>query len=173
MAPAGYNNKYLLKPAPSFEVNFIIGDPDKHFHFGFSLGYCNLKPTQDTFKTYALGSAVLPGYEVIHDYEFISIGMRNEFTLFPDKKISPVLGIDLYMYVINISDDYYAETLIESSVTNDNYWSLAILPRIGLQYKLNDNISFTAGIGRSMSFTGIIDFQSYWKTYIGIKYFVN
>ncbi len=172
MAPSG-DTKYLLKPAPSFEFVFNTGDVDSHYHFGASIGYCRLSPTQDTFKTYAVGGAVLPGYEVIHSYELYPIGLRNEFTFFPDKKFSPILALDLYFYVISISDDYYAETLIQSSITNDTYWALAIIPRIGLQYELNDQISLTGGFGRSMSFTGTVDAQSYWKTYIGIKYYIN
>ncbi len=175
MAPSG-DISYLLKPAPSFEFVFHTGDVDSHYHFGFSLGYCSLSTTQDTFRTYAVGGptgGVLPGYEVIHKYEVVPIGMRNEFILFPEKKLSPVLALDLVFNIISIDEDDYAETFIQSSETGDTYWSLAILPRFGAQYKLNDNIVFTAGFGRSMSFTGTVENDAYWKTYIGIKYYID
>ncbi|HTB07857.1 MAG TPA: hypothetical protein VK806_12965 [Bacteroidia bacterium] len=173
--PAGYTS-YILKPAPCFEFAYGTGEFDDHYHFGFSIGYSRMFPTQDTFRTYGLGGqtgGLLPGYEVIHKYTVLPIGLRNEYVLLTDKKVSPIIACDVYFYVITIDEDDYAETAIQSSEQGDNYWLLSILPRLGLQYKLNDSWLLTGGFGRSMSFAGIVQAQAFWKAYVGIKYYVK
>lgn len=165
---------YLLKPAPCFELGFKTGDIDSHYTFTLSLGYCKMHPTQDTFRTYAVGGnpfALLPGYEVIHSYEVLPIGMSNEYVILGKKKLSPFVGLDLYFYVISIAEDDYAETLVQSSTTGDIYWSLAILPRIGCQYKINDKFLLSGGLGRSMSFTGTAPTHASWNPFITIAYY--
>lgn len=171
MVPSG-KVAYLLKPAPCFEIGGIIGGQDDNFHIGFGLGFMSPKPTQDTFRTYAIGpGGLLPGYEVIHSYQVLLIDIRTEYVFMPTKKISPLAGFDLNFDVISIADDYYAETLEQSSTTGDKFWTLAALPRIGLQYNVSEKITLLGGLGRSMSFVGTVDSQSYWKPYIGIRYF--
>lgn len=165
---------YLIKPAPSFELAGNIGEMDSYYRLSLSIGYMPLKTTQDTFKTYATGGsplALFPGYTVIKNYSEIPIGLRNEVAILGKKTISPIIGFDVYFNVIGCDMDHGAATIINASETGNTYWNAAILPRIGLQYKLSDHWLLTAGVGRSMSFIGIVDAQSYWKTYVGIKYF--
>ncbi len=171
LAPTGYY-QYVLKPAVGAEFLIKSGDMDDIYSFGGSIGYAKFNPTQDTFRTYATGGQgfLFPGYEVIHSYQEISVGVTNDLRLLPERKICPVIGFDLYFYVITVSEDDYAETIIQSSSQGDNYWLLSILPRVGVQYKINESLYLTGGFGRSMSLTGIVQGQVLWKTFFNLIY---
>lgn len=172
--PTGYYS-YVLNPGPAVELFMKIGDPDDYYSFGAALGYSQLKPTQDTFRTYAVGGGyttqLLPGFEVIHSYQVISIGVTNDLRILPDSKFCPVAGLDVYFYGISISEDDYAENLVSSSSSGNDYWLLSVIPRIGAQYKLNSLFYLSGGLGRCISLTGSADQQSFWKPYLSITYY--
>jgi len=164
--PTGYYS-YILKPAPAYEVFLKLGDMDDFYSLGLSFGYASFKPTQDTFQTYAINSGtsnqLLPGYEVIHSYEELLLGFTTDFRILPKKKFSPILGLDVHFDVISISEDDYAETVIQSSSSGDDYWQLSILPHIGLQYKISDKFFLAASLAKNIGITGEIPTQNYWK----------
>lgn len=168
--PTGFNS-YLLKPGPSLEILYKIpDDADAFYRFGAGFGYSVLKPTADTFRTYAIGSHFLPGYEVMHSYSIFSVGVTNDFNILKRKKLSPVIGIDIYIYAISIAEHNYAEGLIDETTTGDSYWQLALLPRIGLRYKLGENIVIEAGCGKNITILGTSDALPFIKPYISIAF---
>ncbi len=173
VAPTGYYS-YLLKPGVSFEIVGKYGEADSYYSFGASIGYFSLSATQDTFhNTYGVGgpnNALCPGYSVIHSFEELSFGITNDLKLMPTKKFSPVIGCDLNFSGIQISEDDYAETLELSSDNGEDYWLISIVPRIGLQYKINDKFFLSAFFGRSLSFVGTANAQQYDKTSICFQY---
>lgn len=175
LAPTGYYS-YVLKPAPNFEFFMKIGDIDEFYSVGASFGYSSFSPTQDTFRTYAVGGQynnLFPGYEVLHSYDELFIGITNDFRILPGKKFCPFIGLDMHFDVISISEDDYAETLIQSSDQGDNYWVLSVLPRVGLQYELNDKFYLSGSFGRTVGVIGSTTPQDFWKTSITITYYVE
>ncbi len=173
MVPADNYYSYALKPGvgADFVAKANLGDIDSRYKIGFLMGYYVFQPTQDTFQTYAIGGnpvQLLPGYEVIHSYSILQFGLSNDFKILKDSRFSPFVGLDLGMDVFDISHDDYAETLIQSSVTNDIFYNYLIIPRAGVQYQLSDNWLFSLGIGRSMGFAGSFGAQTFWKIFITI-----
>ena len=168
--PTGFNS-YLLKPGPSLEVIYKIPDDgDAFYRFGAGFGYSVLKPTADTFRTYAIGSQFMPGYEVMHSYSIFSIGVTNDFNILKHKKLSPVIGIDIYFYAISISEHNYAKGSIDESTTGDSYWQLALLPKIGVRYRLGKNFIIEAGCGKNISILGTSDALPFIKPYASIAF---
>jgi len=168
---------YLVKPAPTFEIGYNIGEIDSYYRFGMTIGYFSLSPTQDTFRIYGTlstnsGTTILPGYEVVHHYGELYIGLKNEFVPFPHKKASPVIGLDLYCGIQSISEDDYVETQEQSSNSGDEEFLFSIVPRLGAQYKLTDKLLLTADVATSIGFYGSVD-ESYWRIYAGVKYFIQ
>ena len=166
---------YLMKPAPCFEITLKPGDMDNQYKPGMAIGYCSFTATQDTFRTYTLqtgglGNYVLPGYKVYHKYSMGFIAITNEYSFLKRPKLSPFVGLDLYGYLMVYSDDYYAETFVQSSETNSSYIYIALIPRIGVQYKLNDLFLLSAGLGRNMPIVST-EPAGYWKSYINVSYY--
>ncbi|HTA27831.1 MAG TPA: hypothetical protein VK809_08580 [Bacteroidia bacterium] len=173
VAPTGYYS-YVLKPGVSFEIVGKLGESDGYYSFGGSIGYFRLTATQDTFKTYAVGGLsgnLYPGYSVLHSFEQLSFGITNDLKLMPTKKLTPVLGCDLNFSGIQISEDDYAESVEMSSDNGQNYWLVSIVPRMGVQYKINDKFFLSAFFGRSLSFLGTANAQQYDKTSICFIYY--
>lgn len=166
---------YFVKPSITAEAGFGLGYNDSYYRFAMTLGYFALSPTQDTFRVYATsssnsGNMVLPGWEVVHHYAELYLGIKNEFIPLPNKKVSPIIGLDIYVGIQSISEDDYYETIGYSSVSGDEEFLISLAPRIGVQYKLSDQIILCANEAMSLGFIGTVD-ESYWRTYIGIKYF--
>lgn len=153
-----------------FEVGYKAGDDDDFYQFGASLGYAILRPTADTFRTYAIGNQLMPGYEVIHSYSIFSVGVTNDFNILKRKKLSPVIGIDMYFYAITIAEHNYAEGLIDESTTGDSYWLISLLPRIGLRYKVGENIIIEAGCGKNWSIIGTSNALPFIKPYVSVSF---
>ena len=174
IGPVG-RSAYLLKPAVGIDARFVSGDMDSKLRGCFSLGYYGFTPTQDTFPTVTLESggayALIPGHEVIKSYGVVPIGFGVEYR--PLKtKLSPVFGLEGYFYVIDIS--YHSD--VQNVIDEDNEtteWEFAIMPKIGLSYKLNDKWLVSARIGYSLGIAGTVDTQSYWKTSFGFTYYPN
>jgi hypothetical protein len=172
IAPTG-DASYELKPGIGYELTMKIPDIDSKFKIGASIGYYSLQPTQDTFRTYATGGspyALLPGWEVIHSYQVIPIGILSEFAFLDKKKFSPVIGLDVYFNVILVDEDDYTETLVLEDNPDPAFWQLLIQPRAGARYILKNKFLFSAGIGRCMGFVGTIPNQAFWKTFISFGY---
>jgi len=173
IAPTGYYS-YVLKPTLGIELYAKIGDPDDYYSIGAAFGYATFKPTQDTFKTYAVGGQynnLFPGYEVIHSYDELSIGVTNDFRILPDSKFCPVIGMDMYFYVIEVGEDDYTETIESYSTTGDDYWLLSFVPRVGAQYQINKEWYLSGFLGRSMSITGTATSQAFWKMSVSLTYY--
>ena len=173
-----------MKPGVSVEFMFKIStfhsdDIDNKYKLGGAIGYYGLKPTQDTFRTYAVGGdlngniQLLPGYEVIHKYHAAYIGITNDYAFMGGKKFSPVIGADLYFFIISIDEDDYAETLEQSNSTGNDEWAASFNLRAGAQYKISDNWLLSAGVGRNMRYAGSTPYQTYWKTFISISYYAQ
>lgn len=173
---------YTIKPgSPCFELGFRIkrfggGFIDSKYSLGGTLGYFSLKPTQDTFPTYATGNVngpmqLFPGYEVIHYYHALFVSFTNDYAFMANKRFSPVVGLDLDFFIISTSVSNYAETLEQSSSSGNDDFSASIVPRIGAQYKLSDNWLLSAGAGLNITYASSIEAQEYWKPYISIMYF--
>lgn len=164
-------NSYLFKTSPSLEVIYKMpNDEDAFYQIGVAFGYAVMRPTADTFRTFAIGSQFLPGYEVIHSYSIFSSGVTSDFNILKHRKLSPVIGLDIYFYTITIAEQYYAEGLIDASTTGDNYWLLAVLPRIGLRYKLGESLIIEAGCGKNISITGTSTALPFIKPYLSIAF---
>lgn len=173
LAPTEYYT-YVLKPAPEFAIFAKEGDDDDYYALGVAFGYSSFKPTQDTFKTYAVGgqyNQLLPGYEVVHSYEELSFGLTNDLRILPDAKLCPVIGMDLSFYLITVAEDSYSETVQSYSTTGDNYWLLSIIPRVGARYQIDKEWYVSGFFGRSMSLTGTATGQTFWKTSVSLTYY--
>lgn len=168
--PTGFNS-YLLKTGPSLEILYKIpDDADAFYRVGVGFGYSVLKPTADTFRTYAIGRQFMPGYEVINSYSIFSVGVTNDFNILKHRKLSPVIGIDIYFYTITIAEHDYAEGLVDESTTGDSYWLLSLLPRIGLRYRLGKNLLIEAGCGKNLSIVGTSNALPFIKPYVSIAF---
>jgi hypothetical protein len=168
---------YLLKPGPGIEVHARSGTIESFFKMGGSIGFATFKPTQDTFRVYAVqegsGNKLLPGYQVITSYQMYSLGISLDFKLFKEeKKFSPVLGMDGFCYIVNYSEDYRIETSTEGSTQNENTWVLAIAPKAGLTYAFRESWLFSLTLARSMGY-GPGGIQSYWKPSVGFTYYFD
>lgn len=152
------------------ELCLRISDRDAFYQFGGAVGYGLLRPTADTFRTYAIGNQFLPGYEVIHSYSILSFGATNDINILKNKKCSPVIGLDFYFYVITIAEDDYAESLVNESTTGDSYWLVSINPRIGFRYRLTDALTIAGGCAKSVSILGTSVPLPFIKPYISIFY---
>lgn len=162
---------YFAKPAPGFEIGGCSGYIENKYRFGVNIGYFNFKPTQDTFRTCSYvntnGSLQIePDFTVIHRFSEVSIGLRNEYAPLGKKKFSPVIGCDIYIYLVMVD---------ENGESGDMGLALALQPRLGLQYKLSRWFLLTGEVARSMNFyTDDINIHlSFWKVFVGIKYFAN
>jgi len=170
IAPSGYYS-YLLKPGVLTELSYKIGFFNGKVNVGLSLGYTVLQPTKDTFRTYGWASGTFePGYEVIHAYRILAIGVPIEYVPLHNRRVSPVAGCDFYFYILEIAEDDYTQNVGQYYTTGDNFWLEALCPHVGVQYKINDQCIVTSGLGRSISFNGTTYSQAFWKTYISIAY---
>ncbi len=165
----GYNS-YILKPAPMLEVSYKTPDEDAFYKIGFTFGFSILRPTADTFRTYATGYQFLPGSEVLHSYSIFAAGVTNDFIILHHKKLSPVIGVDIYFYSISIAEHNYAKGLMDETTTGDNYWQVAICPRIGISYRVSQNFLISAGCGRNTSIMGTSDALPFLKPYISVSF---
>jgi len=171
IGPVGYP-AYFFKPSLGLEVKWLSGDEDSKIRACMSIGYYSFKPTQDTFPTITVASggmnALLPGHEVIKTYAVVPIGFGAEYRPL-ETKLSPVIGLMGYFYVIDLAYHSDVQTLIDED-SESAEWELAVMPKLGLSYKLSDNWLLSASLGYSLGITGTVDTQSYWKTSIGVMY---
>jgi len=180
LIPTGSYYPYLLKPGIGFHIAGTHGDIDDRLKYGIFLDFCSFKATQDTFQTYAVGPSnsnpygptyLTPSSEILHHYDVMQIGLTADFKILPTGKFSPIVGLDLCMNVIDISEDSYS--IYESSQTSggDLYYNYSIIPRVGVQYQMGDNWLINAGLGYSLGFGGTIGPQPFWKPFLTASYY--
>jgi len=163
---------YYLKPTVGIEARVLSGNEDSKFRACISVGYYGFKPTQDTFPTVTVESgganALLPGHEVIKSYSVVPIGFGAEYRPFKSR-LSPVIGLEGYFYLIDFAYHNDVQTLINEE-NESTEWEVAIMPKLGLSYKVSDKLLLSARLGYSIGLTGTVDTQTYWKTSVGFIY---
>lgn len=173
MNPMG-KTAYILKPGLGAEFHFLPGEIDDRWKLNIALGYYRFRPTQDTFNTYALEisqtTTLYPGYSIMRKYSIASMGAGFTFKIL-DKNFSPIIGAEANVSIITMSQSNVSG-IISSSSDNDSYWRLAMGPKVGACYQLNDNWLLNAGVGSSFGI-GNSGLQSYWKPYFSINYYID
>jgi hypothetical protein len=163
---------YLFKPSIGVEGAKHI-DINDRFRLGILVGFFQLRPTQDTFNTYAIGGLnapnLLPGWEVIHSYNVLYSGFSLTYKVL-EGNLTPIIGLDFNVDLILLHDDVFIDTYILANSNYDTFYNFSAIPRLGAQYKYDDTWLFSAGCGMSVCFGGTQGFQTFVKPYIGATY---
>jgi hypothetical protein len=163
----------IFKPTVGFEIFYSDNDIDDRFKVSFLLGYYSFPARHDTFLTYATGSGgaanFLPGFNIWKNYKVISPGGNMEFKIL-DKNFSPIVGLDVYFYIISYQYQNYIVTLINEQETN-SIGAVAVLPKVGVSYELNKKFLIMGGLGKSFGYQSDYITQSYWKVFLKLGYY--
>lgn len=163
----------VFKPTTLIEVGYFITDEDERFRAGVSIGFMKLSATRDTFNTWGYVSSssftgVTSGYEVYSNYYSIPISFKFDYRIY-DKKLSPVVGIDIYAFLNSYEYRSVTDRIIDESSTEANT-HLGYQIRAGANYKINDNLNLDLGLGRTATLEQGDGTFKFWKTFLAFNY---
>jgi len=171
--PAGTYG-YVFKPTLGLEFNKEFSEREDNFRLGLSVGVFHLATRMDTFPTYAImyssSTTLLPGYEIYKNYFSIPVGLNIEWKL-GKKKLSPIIGTDVYLHFIFYKHWHFTTNLAEEYDSGGTF-SIGLVPRVGVLYKINEKYSLSMGIGKCMSINEERSILSYWKIFCKLHYYI-
>ncbi len=163
----------VFKPTIGLEIGYELSDQESQFKLAVAIGIFRFVTVEDTLSSYAIEhsgtTTLLPGYEVYENYFSIPIGVLIEYQ-FLDKKLSPVIATDLYAHINSYTHYYHVDTFISSQETTGDL-GLGFCPRVGLRFKLSEDIHISTGLAKNISLVIGSGIQSYWKVSLGAKYY--
>lgn len=162
----------VFKPAAGIEGGYA-GDVEKRISTSLALGYYRLKTQRDTFHSTAwmhVGntSIELKSFEVFENYKVVSIAIYTDGKI-TDTRLTPTIGVGVAGYMISYFYSHHVETLIDAT-EHASIGAVALIPRMGLLYKLNDSFLLNSNFGRSMALQSDYGTQAYWKAGLGAHY---
>lgn len=164
---------YVFKPNVCVELTFGgRGDEYKAINTSFTIGFYKLNSRHDSFTIYAYGYdngyKLLPGYETFDKYFAIPLGFCFDYR-FLDKKISPIIALDVNAYFISYHHVKKIEQL-ENLEEIVGIGGIGIQPRIGVIYTLDNEMKLSLNFARSMTLQTDYGTWSYWKLSVGVSY---
>ena len=168
MKPSGMFG-YVFKPGFGLEFRRNPDDGNR-IRSGLTGGVFLAKPRQEVFNTYTVevaNTTTIYSNPVVYSHFYVLMfGGFTEYKIF-EKDFSPFVGIDgninYVSYRLAKANNTYEYT------TNDDVY-LGIQPRVGISYKLSDNIILMAGFGKSMNINKNFMAFAHWKTYMCVEY---
>jgi len=165
---------YVFNPTASVEINYQIGEIDERLKMSFSIGYCALTTTRDTFFTVGIqsgsGTKAIEGYNVWKNVWVVPVGVNIDYKIM-DENFSPTIGGDVYYLMMDMVYIHDLAGIIHSETAGGTS-AMAFVPRVGVSYEAGD-VLFLGGVGYSMGIDEDYGLQSYIKSYLKVCYYFN
>lgn len=163
-----------FKSSTLIEFNYIPLDQESRIKIEASIGFMLLKTVRDTFKTFGYksgsnGIRVGSGYELYENFFSVTLALKNAYR-FTDNKLSPIVGIDAYLFLNHYYYEYNVSLIIHEGEQGGEPF-IGYHARVGLNYRFKEKLSFDLDFGRTATWEQGYGKFTFWKTALSINYY--